>query len=235
MTTSASTIFQLTTNQIINAAYRKLGVLSESTTANAAQLTTGTEALNAIVAEFQTLGMPLWARKELDITMVSGQKDYTIGVGKAISVPFPLHIYEATLSNPTTTSQIMVNRVAKEDFNNLPTGANSGVPVNYTYQQLINYGVFSVWPTPSATTPASTKITIVYQSPFEYFVASTDTAFFPQEWSNTLIYTLASALAPEQTLPLQDRQLLMKEAEMHLGLALSNGVEDGSFFFQVNR
>jgi len=233
MSTSGSTIFQLSRDDIINAAYRKLLVLDIDSTANAAQLTVGTQALNAIVATFQSLGMPLWARKQLAVTMVSGQRDYTIGIGQTINTPFPIHVHQAVLNIPPNYSQISVTMMARQDFNLLPSTStsSSATPVNATYQPFINYGVLSVWPTPNNSTVAGTTITLTYQAPFQYFVASTDTPDFPQEWANALIYALAVSLAPENGLPLLDRQQLEKEATTHLNTALSNGTEDGSIFF----
>lgn len=230
MATSGITILQLTRDDIINAALRKLLVIGEDTTANSAQLTTGAQALNAIVATFQTLGMPLWARKERSITMVSGQRDYTIGVSQAIATAFPLHIYDAVLEIGSSDSNIDINMMARRDFNLLPS-TTGGTPVNATYQPFINYGVLSVWPTPDSSLVSGTVVKITYQAPFEYFIAGTDTPDFPQEWANALIYHLAVSLAPENGLPLQDRQQLMKEAELHLTTVLSNGQEDGSIFF----
>lgn len=225
-----TTIFQLTRDELINAAYRKLSVLGEGQAATGSQLFTGTQALNAIVATFQTLGMSLWARKELNITPILNQSEYTIGVGKAINVPYPLHVYNAQLHLTNNKSQIEVEIMARQDYNNLPT-SSSGTIVNGTYQPFINYGVFSVWPTPDASTPVGTVLRLTYQAPFNYFVASTDLMDFPQEWANALIYQLAVALAPEVGLPIQDRSDLKADAKMHLETVLANGTEDGSVFF----
>lgn len=230
MTTSNNTIFQLSRDEIINAAYRKLGVVSEGDTASAAQLTTGTQALNTIVAFFQTLGMALWARKELIITMVSGQQEYTIGVGKAIAQPFPLHVHEAVLNMGSTDSSIDVTMLARADFNLLPA-TDGGTPVNATYQPFINYGVFSVWPTPDTSLITGTTITITYTAPFEYFIAATDTMDFPQEWYLAVIYALTVVMAPDFGIPLMDRQQFSKEADSYLAAVLANGGEDASLFF----
>lgn len=228
-----TTIFQLTRDDLINAAYRKLAVVGEGQSATGSQFFTGTQALNAIVATFQSLGMPLWARKELNITPIANQSEYTIGVGKAINVPFPLHVYNAQLLLVNNKSQIEVEIMARQDFNNLPT-ATSGTIVNGSYQPFINYGVFSVWPTPDASTPAGSILKLTYQSPFNYFNASTDLMDFPQEWTNALIYQLACSIAPEVGLPIQDRADLKADAKMHLETVLSNGTEDGSIFFGKN-
>lgn len=228
MATSGIYIYQLSRDDLINAAYRKLLVLSEGQVANATQLINGAQAMNTLVAEFRSLGMPLWARKERAITMVAGQRDYTLGIGQAINTAYPLHIHEAVLKIGTDESQIDVNMLARQDFNLLPT-TSGGVPVNATYQPLINSGVFSVWPTPE--TGISATITITYQAPFQYFIAGTDTPDFPEEWHNALIYGTAVLLAPENGLPLQDRTMLTQEAGSHLSRALEGGAEDGSVFF----
>lgn len=229
MATSGNTIFQLSRDEIINAAYRKLLVLGDDQTANANQLIKGTQALNAIVATFQSLGMSLWARKELAITMVAAQRDYTIGIGQAISQPFPLHIYSAVLNTPANSSQTDIRMLARGDFNLLPT--STGSPINATYQPLVNYGVLSIWPTPNTGIVAGTTVTITYQAPFQYFITGTDTPDFPQEWTNALIYALAVSLAPENGLPVPDRVDLKQDAKIHLETALSNSGEDGSIYF----
>lgn len=231
MTTSNNTIFQLSRDELINAAYRKLGVIGEGDVASAVQLTNGAQALNTIVAFFQTLGMALWARKELSIVMVNGQQDYTIGVGKAIAVPFPLHVQQAILTIPPKYSQIDVNLLSNTDFNTLTLRAVSGRPVNATYQPFVNYGVFSVWPTPDVTIVAGTEITITYTAPFEYFMAGVDTMGFPQEWYLPIIYALTVVMAPDYGIPLLDRQQFSKEADTYLAAVVASGGEDASLFF----
>lgn len=230
MATSGQTIFQLSRDEIINAAYRKLLVVAYDQSANASQLLVGAQALNAVVATFQTHGMQLWARKELALVMVANQRDYTIGMGQTIATPYPLHVSEAELLVPPSTSQVPVNMMVRADFNLLPAGS-TGNPVNATYQPFVNYGVFSVWPTPRTGTVVGTTVTITYQTPFQYFIAGVDTADFPQEWTNALIYALAVSLAPENGLPVADRGDLKQDAKYHLDTALSNSGEDGSIYF----
>lgn len=234
MSTSGITVNQQTRDQLINAALRKCGVLSKGQSADASQLSTGAEALNNIVVEFQTVGMPLWARKTLVVTMVTGQVEYTIGVGQAINVPFPLRVYQATLQIPNSGSQIDLQPAPLYNFALYPTNSD-GTPVVYNYTPKINVGVLSVWPTPDVSVPAGTTITLIYQSPFEIFVAGTDTPDFPQEWNNAIIYQLATMLAPEYTIPIPTMQMLEKQAEKHLDAAMSIMVEEGSMFMQVDR
>lgn len=231
MTTSGQTILQLSRDDIVNASYRKLGVLGSGQTANAQQLIDGTQSLNALVAEFRTLGMSIWARKSYNLVFITGQADYTFGIGQTTNIAYPLRIYQANLEMaPDFQSKIDMNEMSFTDYSMLPS--STGTPVNYTYQPKINLGILSVWPTPDASLTAGTRMQILYQSPFEYFIAAADTPDFPEEWANALIYNNAMLLADENSVPLQKKQWIEKQAASHLATALASGAEEASMFWQ---
>lgn len=231
MTTSGQTIIEMDRDSLCNAALRKLGVIPQGGTPATAETTAATEALNNLVAEFQTLGMPLWARNEYTVLMVANQSIYTIGVGQGVSTPFPLKILQAWVvdSSGGSIQELYPNSI--DVFNRLPTGNTSGTPSQYNYQPFINYGKLRIWPAPDATTVANKDLMISYMAPFEGFVSAANTPYFPREWNNALIYGLADLLAPEYGIPLNDRALLKKEAKDHLDTALDFGLENASITF----
>lgn len=234
MTTSNQTILTMSGDDIINAAYRKLVVIGEGVTASAIQITNGRQALNNAVAEFRTLGMSLWARKTLQMVLVTSQQDYIYGMSQAgvYQIPYPLKIYTANLRQPPDFStRIIVNPMANSDFSLLPSGA-TGVPVNYRYTPGEDIGTISVWPIPDAGVVAGTYIEFTYQTPFQYFIASTDTPDFPEEWNNALIYQTALLLSDEVGTSTQKQQWIESQAQAHLATALSNGVEEASLLIQ---
>lgn len=232
MATSGISISELSRDDIINAALRKLVVIGEGQVANATQITTAAQALNNLVAEFRTLGMALWARKTLLLPMVNGQASYVMGVGQPINIPYPYKIYSANAQiAPDYDTNIEMNVYSFADFDLLPNGSQ-GTPVNYKYQPQINKGIFTVWPTPDSSVPANSRISIEYQAPFEYFITGVDTPDFPEEWKNALIYNLAHLLTDEYGTPLQKQAWMEKQADRHLALALSGGTEEGSIYFQ---
>lgn len=232
MSTSGVTISQLSRDDIINAALRKLMVIGEGQSANATQITTASQALNNLVAEFRTLGMSIWARKSYDLVLVTSQQDYTMGVGQTLNLPYPLKIYTANLLQPPAfDTKIVVNPLSFTDFDLLPNGS-TGIPVNYKYQPKTNLGIFSVWPIPDSSVTSGTKIRLSYQSPFEYFTAGVDTPDFPEEWNNALIFQLASVLADEYGVSDMKLSRVMKQADIHLATALSGGTEEASMYFQ---
>lgn len=232
MATSGVTTTQLTRDSIISAALRKLGVLAKGQSPDAEDLSTGTEALNNLVAQFQTLGMPLWSLVTSNITMVAGQQTYTIGVGQAVNQAFPLKIVQAWSDPVAGGGRQPITEMSIYDFNLLPaTTQTSGTPAQFTYQPLVNYGKLRLWPIPDASTVAARTLTLSYIAPFDEFVSAGDTPYFPKEWNNALIYGLASLLAPEFQIPLNDRNLLVKEAKDHLDIALDFGLEMASITF----
>lgn len=232
MATSGTTVLQMSGDDIINAAYRKLVVIGLGQTADAQQIINGRQALNNIVAEFRTLGMSIWARRNLLLPLVIGQTNYVMGVGQAVNIPYPLKMYQLTLEQPPTFSiQQDVNLMSFMDFDLLPTDS-TGTVVNAKYKPGINIGTLSVWPTPDASMLAGTRLNISYQTPFEYFIAGVDTPDFPEEWNNALIYRLALSLSDENGISTQKQQWIESQAEKHLATALSAGTEEASFYIQ---
>lgn len=228
MATSGITISELSRDQIITRALRKIGVLAEGVAASATQLSEGAEALGPLVKEMQTLGMPLWKRTDYALTLTNGVSSYTIGIGQTTNIPFPLKITQAVLQQGASGSKIDVEIKAKQDFQLLPSNS-TGTVVNMSYQPFINYGVVSVWPTPNSSDQI---LTLTFQEPFDIFNTGADTADFPEEWQNALIYQLALILADDYQLPIQDKQWHEKQADKRLASALSFGTEESSIQFQ---
>lgn len=231
--TSGSTVLSMNRDAICNAAARKIGAISLGNTLSLTEIVNASEALNNLVAEYMTLGMPLWARLDYTIPMVVGQSQYVIGVGQAVNTPFPLKVIQAwvVVTSGGTKQELMPNAI--DNFNRLPLlQAAYGSPSQYMYQPFIDFGQFNVWPAPDSTTVSMKTLTISYMRPFDVFAVSTDTPYFPREWNNAIIYGLAALIAPEYGVPLNDRGSLQKEAEMHKELALDFGLENASLTFQ---
>jgi hypothetical protein len=203
-------------------------VLAEGQTPSTQNYSDGAMALNTVVAQLRALGMPLWARSEYTFTPTTNT--YNIGTGLTLDTQFPVKLLQAFRTE--NNAKIPMDLVAREDFNILP-GNSTGSPLKVNYQPYVNYGVVSLWPTPSSSNTAT--VTLVYQRPFQYFTSSAETMDFPEEWYNAIIYNLAVRLAPEWGVPLPDRQMLMQEAKMYTEDATMTGAEDASFFIQPMR
>ena len=234
MASSGNTISLITRDDIITDALGHLVVLGEGQTPNAAQIAKGSRLLNNIVSEFRTLGMQAWARAELNIPLVTGQSTYVIGVGQAISVPYPTYIYDIECQIPPLGTKFSMTSLAIVDFQMLPLNS-TGTPVNYNYQPQVNMGTLRVWPTPDASVPVGTLMNVTYQRPIEVFDVASNNPDFPQEWGNALTFTLAYVWADTYGVPEAKKGWLEKQSDKHIASAASISNEQGSMFIQPYR
>lgn len=234
MATSGSTNWELTANSIINAALRKIAVISKGQTTEAEDTTNALEALNAMLKSFQVKGMPLWAIKDYSFALTA-TRTYLIGAGSTVNTPAPLKILQAYLKDTTAVTSVPLQVVTRYDYNlNQPTSTSTGSPVQLEYEipGQTQIGTIHIWPLPDTYSISNKQITIVYQRPFEDIDTSSDNIDFPQFWHEAIIYGLAWRLAPEYGVPIPDRKTLENEASYHLNEALSFGTEEGSFSIQ---
>lgn len=219
-------------SRVVASALRKLGVTPTSYTYNNVQYTEAQVALNALIKEFQTLGMQAYLISSLPIPLQSGSSVYRFGELLPGAVPFPTYIYKAMLVQPTG-EQIEMNSYTISDFTNLPQ-ESTGTPVNFVYLVGVTTADLVVWPTPDTSVPVGTKIVVYYQRQIDVVDNENDVLDFPGEWENAITYNLAVLLADEYGIPEQKKAWLEKQADKHLNTALSNTGEQGSFVITPN-
>ena len=78
MSTSGSSNFNATRDEIIKTAYRKLGVLRATQTPNAQLITDGAFALNSVVKHLQARQFHIWTTSEATLFPQTGQTKYAI-------------------------------------------------------------------------------------------------------------------------------------------------------------
>lgn len=234
MTTSGTTVFAMTRTEIITAAVRKLGRLASGQSLSTQQLTDGQFALNGVLALLQTKGMPLWARAETTFPLTA-TGTYTIGPSLTINTPAPLKIYQAFAVTTSTSYGTEMEIVSIYDLTLNILSSTGPLPIQLAYQPLIDTGKISIWPVPDTTAIADVQIKIIYQRPLEMNTTGTETIDVPKEYHQPLIYTLATVLAPEWGVPLQDRQALKAEAAEYMAMVDSFGMEEGSLYFTARR
>jgi hypothetical protein len=227
MATSGSTSFELTRDQIITRAYAKIGLPGEGNTLSTTQISDGAECLNTVIALAVTDGMPLWKRLTATVTPSTTSQAYTLANSVKVA--------QVVLRDVSSGVQYDLQNKSLYDFNNLPA-LSVGVPVHYRYAPALEGGVVYIWPpTSDASTVTNKRIDIIYQKEFDGFTASGETPDFPAYWTAALIYRTAVMLAPENGVPLQDRQALQQEASLYWKTASDYGDEDGSFYMQPDR
>ena len=234
MATSGDTTYELTRNELIQSAMRKIGALATGQTPSSEDYTNGQIALNSLISNLQGLGLTIWKRGEVSVTLTAN-RNYTIGIGQTVNVAFPLRIETAHLITTTGGARQELEIMGRAEFSRL-NATSTGSPTSISYQPKINLGVLSVWPIPDTASQTDKTILLTVRTAFEGFTTSTETPDLPQEWQLPLIYGTAVLLAPEYGIPLNDRSHLMKEYQMYLDLAtMATQGEDESVFFQVDR
>ncbi len=224
MATSSNTSWELNRNEYIEAALRKLGVLPEGVSASTNQVTTGAQALNGIIARFNTLGMPLWKRTDATVTLVDGTETYTLS--NAIKLA---EVYIRVIDSSVTWK---LELKSEYDIRALPY-TSTGVPNCYSYTpNLAEGGTLRVWPIPDSSSASQYNLRVIYQKEFYGVTASTQTLDFPAYWTDAVVFELASVLAPEYGIPLNDRVALKAQAREYLEQARGYSDEDGSLYVQ---
>jgi len=230
-----TTIYQLTRDQLITAAVHKFGLLAKGQVLDAEDISRASVSLNTLVAYLRGKSLPLWARKEYEMSLTAGVSEYEIGVGKTLNTPYPLKMIQAYSEGITNNSRIPIDIISDREYNLMPASGSAGQPVQLTYQPKVNSGTIKLWPTPNASAAANYTVTLIYQRPFEYFSSGTDTLDMPEEWYLPVIYKLATLLAPEWGVPLEDRRMLMAEAKEYIEMIDGFGQEEASIFFTPMR
>ena len=229
MSTSGVTTYTLTGQQIVDAAYRKTGIMAKGQSADATELTEGLQALNLVLAELRGEGLNLWELTNTTLALTAGVSAYTLAQPAKYT-----KVHQAYLQDNTSGSKIPMESVSIFNYNILPT-SNPGMPIKYSYLAQNSTGTFYVWPVPDATNVSTKTLHVVGETEIQVITDVSQTIDLPTEWYNAVIYLTGVALAVENNVPISDRSLLMTEAKMHLEMAKSATVDNNSLFFQPKR
>jgi hypothetical protein len=243
VTTSLSTNYSTTRDTIIARALRICGTIGQGETPSAVAVTETAEALNDLVKQLATDGMPLWKVKVMTAFAFTATQTYNIGIGSTVNQTAPLKVIQAwtrdnTVASLPLDSPMLV--VTNQDYNfmgsKLATGRPNQVWYNppgagiITVSDLV--GVLTVYPLPDANSITNLTCVLVAHLPFDDFDASTDIPDFPSYWYNAIKWLLAADIAYENGVGLAERSMIAKRADAHKQAALSFGSEEGSMFLR---
>lgn len=243
----SSSSFTISRDQIITSALRKLGVLELGDTPDAATIQNASTALNLVIKQMATEGLKLWKIEELVIPMVAGQ--YTYVLGGPSSVPMydsfdtsfttpitdkPLKViqgwYRNNLSTPPVDTPLQL--LSKQEYNILGSKQSQGVANSIFYDIKQTNGILYVYLDPNSFVQTNYNIHIVAQMPMQDLLRAQDTPDFPNEWMNTLVWSLADDLAIEYSVPGNHRAEIAQRAAAYREQLTSWDVESTSTFFQ---
>jgi hypothetical protein len=226
-----------TRDQLITDALEKAGGLGVNETASANQISRASSALYSLLKTFNTKGMPLWKLKQHQIPMGVFINGYTSMGAMADGAGFetltkPLKIISAQRYDTIAETTIDLYVDTRYEYFVIPAVNVESVPTQIYARPTKTLLELRLWPRPDAYWTDHGMVYIDVQEAITTLTAGTDLPDFPDEWEEAIIYNLADRLAPNYGLPVQERQMLKKEAEARLEEALSFGNEEGSVFIR---
>jgi len=239
MPSTGTASFTVTRDQLIEDSLRMIKVIQETDAANATQIRIASQALNMLLKNMQSNGLPLWCYQLITIPMVVGQESYTIGpVGADVTTTRPLRLFDGsfirdiTNSTPACQNDTPLRLISRLEYLQYGSKATQAIPNSIYWQPWIDdsggttspstgYGTLFVY-----TTSSTTQRTIYanFQRPIYDMTSGDDEFDLPSEWFRCLKYMLAGDLAYD--FPNADRDLAKEIRE--LGRAFQNELQDWS-------
>jgi hypothetical protein len=215
MATSGTTAFDLQIDDIIEEAYERCGMRTNSGN----DIRSARRSLNLLFSEWGNRGVHLWKVQLNEATLVAGQATYTV----ASNVNDVLEAYissTSTAGNTASTNDISLTKIDRSAYAALPNKYATGQPSQY-YVDRQTDPTISLYLTPDAATYTTLKFyTINRIEDAGSFTNTADVAYrFLPCMCSGLAYYLAQKRAPDRI------QLLKQLYEDELIRALN---EDGS-------
>lgn len=185
--------FSSTRNEIIQRAYRIIGVGTDTDSLTANQLTQGVIALNQLVKSLQNKRIYLWTEQGLTQALTATVPSYALSTNPAV-----YSIEKAFLRISNTDIPLEV--ISWREYQAIPDKSSAGDPTHCTTDGTSLY----VYPVPSQSR------TLYYLGLIKAkdWDTSSGSGDFPVRYQDALTYGLAAHLADEYGVPLTERQYL---------------------------
>lgn len=184
MATSGSTDFGMDARQIVASAFRKAKIIASGETPAADEMADALEDLNLMLKTWSAKEH-LWIRTEGTTALTASTQSYAItGARRMLSV-----------RRRTSSIDTPMNELAREEYYDLPTKTQTGMPVSWYFDPQRTTRTLYVWPTASTAIAANTALHYTYLRVIEDIDALENDPDVPQEWLEALIYSLAARLA----------------------------------------
>ena len=180
-----------------------------------------------------TDGMPLWAIKNISITLVASTVNYDLSTIGFTHVPLKIIKAFRRHNDGTTVTDTPLEILTRDEYYNLGNKPVFGAPTSIYYDPAIttDTAYVRVYPAPDTTVASTDTIFVFYQAHFEDFDVGTDEPDFPMEWYNTIKWKLAHELGFEYGVPGPRLDRIGTKADQEHEKVLGIGMEEGSVYF----
>lgn len=183
MATSGTITFTKTAGEIVDLALRRIGVIGEGDSANAAQYASAQADLNFMLRTWQLDGPRLWGRTDATLTLVSGTQTYTLSPR-----PMAAHTLRFAIDG---TERYPLSQWGWEDWDVFPMKTTTGQPKIYVLDRQRAATSVKFWPVPVFSSEAWT-VPYSYERVFEDITASSQDLDVPQEALELVTLSLAA-------------------------------------------
>jgi hypothetical protein len=145
MTTSGTTSFNLSIDEIVEEAYERIGIRSNS----GYDIKSARRSLNILFSEWSNRGVHLWKVELNEIAMVAGQAAYT--VPSNVSDVLEAYISSSSGTPGTTTNDLTLNKIDRSAYAALPNKGTTGQPSQYYVDRQVTPEIY-LYQTPDLST-----------------------------------------------------------------------------------
>jgi hypothetical protein len=145
MTTSGTTSFNLSIDEIVEESYERIGIRSNS----GYDIKSARRSLNILFSEWSNRGVHLWKVELNEIAMVAGQAAYT--VPSNVSDVLEAYISSSSGTPGTTTNDLTLNKIDRSAYAALPNKGTTGQPSQYYVDRQVTPEIY-LYQTPDLST-----------------------------------------------------------------------------------
>lgn len=189
--------FNLTRTEIIDRAFRIIGVLSPGNSMGGDEQEQGRIVLNAMVSRWQSDHIFLWCQDTVTQALSDNTQTYTLPTDKQV-----LTVDKAFLRNGNNDTPIEI--IGWDQFQELSPSNNAGDPSFLAVDYTPTGGTIYTWPTiGTAGSKSLFMLCTVKLKDFDTSIANPD---LRAAWLDALSYGLAANLQDEYSLPISERE-----------------------------
>jgi len=179
---------------LIQRAYRELGVATPGYTLSAEEAAVGLETLNAMLGQWGARGLMVHAPSLISFSLSAGTGSYTIASsGADVSETRPERVIGGYVRESGGTQDFGLKPLTRSEYDSIPLKSQTGRPTRYYYDNTYAAGTIYFYPVPDA---AYTAYLDTF-GPFTSFADLTTDYSIPGEYEEAFAYGLAVRLASQ--------------------------------------
>lgn len=192
-----------TPERLITDAMRDAGLLQQGSVPNSEQFAEYTRRLEDVINTLQTQGLKLWTQSDQSVTLVAGQRDYSMKLTGDVDIVRPLRVLQGYYLDADDNRR-PIYPVSWDEWMRLSTTVQTGPIAQFFLDKQRTQLLVSFWLVPDATAALGTAHLLI-QNQITNFTNLYDEIDFPIEWYMTLRWNLADDICTGQPQAIMDR------------------------------